>query len=375
MNRVPSVLSTLALAASAATGACAGGGDPTPDPFAGVDQATLEAAEPSNELIAAAEAPMIDDGLAIRFTADPSLSSDGDVEALMREPRTDRLPPRFGRDALVAIRWGYFPPHAGGEITDWSGFIAVSRGAIELIRPLRFENDGSRPLGPAEDAARHGADPRVVRFTSHTLPAWDGLLLRIHRDEVRPAVLVIKVGATMRVLPFEELFELDAAEIVDDAGHELRIRAHTPPPACAVEVGRAGGAWGAIDEDHGLLRGRLETAGDLYGVRARTLDVRGPYGLFRGGLAEPPAPGEAPPAPGDVDPVARVGGFYAAFHYSSGGALIGRLRSPGDEELRGAILGRWLPAADLPAGVELPPGADAGFRAVMLQRDPSCTPE
>src|SRR5262245_29080835 len=104
------------------TAACSGGQD-VPEAFVGVDQADLAGAELPADVAAAAQAPLVDDALAVRFAADPALSADGDVETLMRDASAT---PRFGRDFLVAVRWGYFPPRPATDWVNWSGFVAVS---------------------------------------------------------------------------------------------------------------------------------------------------------------------------------------------------------------------------------------------------------
>jgi hypothetical protein len=358
-------LGAVALSLSTFFTACAGTDeDPIPSGYADSEQADLSAARASDELMAAAAVPVADTelGEGIRFAADPALDESGDVDSIVIEsipPTPD--PARVGREAIVAIRWGYFPGQPGADTwMDWSGFVAVSRGTVELIRPLRFENDLTPPARPAEDFVREGVDPRVVRFRSHTLPHWDGVLLRVTRPSHTPAVLVIHAGGTTRVLPFEELFDLDASEIVDDDGHELKIRARiATPDACVVATGEAAGRWGAIDADRGLFRGMLDMGGEQANLYGRTHDALGPYGLFRG------------VAGADGEPIGNFRGFYAAFHYSPGeGALVGVAR--GEDGARGAIVGRWrLDDVVTPGDLE----GDGSFVARLLQRDPACAAE
>jgi hypothetical protein len=283
---------SLALCLTLSAAACSAV-DATPDDYVGAASADLTGAELPADLDPEAEGQ----GPEMAFVADPSLPADGDPSALLPPPG-DSL-----RSAVVAVRWGYFPPEPAETWTDWSGFIAISSGTVELIRPLRFED------GAVDDVARPGLDPRVVRFRSHTRPAWDGVLVRVTRPSLAPAVVVIHAGGVTRVLPFEELRDLNAAETVDDAGHELRIAARALPAEhpCVVQVGEAHGTW-----------------------PPQILDVRGPYGLWRTDAGR---------------------GVFAQFRYSPGGVFLGRL----DEG--GGILGRF---------------AAGTFDAVIVHRDPAC---
>ncbi len=322
----------LALAVAVAHGACAAQPDTAPAGFAGVDQSSLDGAELPAELATLAARPLAEGETGTAFVADPTLAADGTID-LAAPATTDE---DHGQTAIVAIRWGWFPPRPGeGEWTDFSGFVAVSRGSVEVIKTLRFEDTGA----PNGDFVKPDADPRIVRFRSHTRPAWDGLLLRVHRPRVAPTVLVLHVGDTTRVLPFEELRHLDAAETVDAAGHELRIRAEARAPEaaeCAVQVGTVSGTLAS-----GTLAGALDSGPTF---TADTLDVRGPYALFRGVESEG---GSA---------IGKLHGFAAKFHYSPGGALVGRLRSH-DESARGVIVARFEAGA---------------FDGRQLQRDPAC---
>lgn len=353
MRRLSAALMSCTLALGFGVGfGCAAGDDPTPGEYLGVEQSDLAAAALPADLAAAAAVPLTDDDLAapgaVRFAADPAtdpgLRADGVVDGELALHPVDHP----GQEAIVAVRWGYFPPQVDGEVVDWSGFVAVSRGQIEVLRTLRFEHDGMAPRRPGEDFVRPDADPRLVRFRSHTRPAWDGLLLRVRRPTAHtPTVLVVHVGAETRVLPFEELRALDAAEAVDDAGHELRIRARAEREggrACAVEVAEAGGEWQATATG-GEFRGLIDPEGERLRFGGRTMDVRGPYGLFRGRVKND-----------DGEIIGRLRGYYAQFHYSPGGALVGRLRSH-DGGVRGALVGRYQ---------------DGRFGARLLQRDPSC---
>jgi hypothetical protein len=344
-----------------AVGCTADSDDPTPDEYLGVDEADLASAEPAPADLAAWQVPLGDGDLslpdAVRFQADPTLAADGEVEALLAR----EAPPspagaargpedRSMRKVVVAVRWGFFPPQAAETWFDGSGFVAIAGGGrVELLRPLRFDGDLTPPLREHEDFVRPDRDPRIVRFRSHTRPAWDGLLLKVSRPHRTPAALVIRVGATTRVLPFEELFELNASEVVDDAGHELKIAARALPREheCVMAVARAEGTWQPGGPEDGLFAGTMTAAERTLSITGLTIDTRGPYGRFRGLIKN-----EA----GEL--VAGARGVYAQFHYQDGGLFVGRI-ADGDRSVRGALVGR---------------AAGNVWQGVVLHKDPACTP-
>jgi hypothetical protein len=358
---VPVTLSVASLAAALV--GCGAVDDPTPEEALVLEAADLSTAALPDDLAGRAAATFTDEDLAAatRFVADPALPADGDAAALIvaeagpadaADPAAPTAAPplhRSARDVVVAVRWGAFPPAPAETWTDWSGFVGVSRGRVEVIRPLRFEHLADGALRPHEDAVRPDADPRLVRFRSHTRGAWDGLLLRVTRPDLRPSVLVIRVGDTTRVLPFEELLELDAREAVDAAGHELRVAARALPRRhpCVEVAGQAAGQWMAEPGDTGLLAGTLTGLGDPLAVVGGTLDVRGPYGL---------AAVQVRGADGAV--VGKARGVYAAFRYGPGGSLT--LRARGEGGATGLVVGRWQAGA---------------WQALLLQRDAACAAE
>jgi hypothetical protein len=333
-TRLASTRLGVALSLSLGLAACgAAGTEATPEEYVGVDQADLTAAEVPTALTARGQVALTDAELATpeatRFAADATLAADGDVASLLPADDPGAASTRRSlREVVVAVRWGYFPARAADTWIDWSGFVAISRGQVEVIRPLRFENDHDGDTRPNEDFLRRDADPRLVRFRSHTRPAWDGVLLRIRRPSLAPSVVVLQLGSVTRVLPFEELLDLDASETVDAAGHELRIRSRAVAALhpCVDELASASGRF---DVAAGSVTGTIDAAAGTIDLAGHMLDVRGPYGLVSAQLTD---------ASGANVGTAR--GLYASFHYAPGGLFATRVRDAGDD-LRGALAGRF----------------------------------
>jgi hypothetical protein len=324
----------LSLSLGFGLGACgAAGTEATPEEYVGVDQADLSTADLPAALTVQGQVPLTDAELATpeatRFAADATLAADGDVASFMPADDPSLVTThRSLREVVVAVRWGYFPPRTADTWIDWSGFVAISRGQVELIRPLRFENDHDGDTRPNEDFIRRDADPRLVRFRSHTRPAWDGVLLRIRRPTLAPAVVVLHLGGVTRVLPFEELLDLNASETVDAAGHELKIRARAVP-ALHPCIDELASATGSFDTAAGDVTGSIDAAAGPLTIAGHTLDVRGPYGLV--GLELKDAGGAT---------VGTARGLYATFHYAPGGLFATRVRDA-DDDLRGALAGHF----------------------------------
>src|SRR5262245_16932640 len=106
--------------------------DRTPEGLIGVEDSDLSYAELPDDVEALAQAPMgsADATGALAFVADGTLAADGNLDAQLTAIEGAPAPAHFGRAAVVAVRWGYFPPRETDELADFSGSIAVSRGEI-----------------------------------------------------------------------------------------------------------------------------------------------------------------------------------------------------------------------------------------------------
>ena len=144
---------------------------------------TLDYAQLPADVIADTQLPVVGPG------AVPFSTTTDDLGTLMQaEART--ATDLTGREVVVNIRWGHlFTTPAMWMWSDMSGFVAVSDGSIELVRPLRFEDPVAGASRPRDDVVATQSDPRVLRFSSYVGPGNDGLLVRLRRPVVRPVIL------------------------------------------------------------------------------------------------------------------------------------------------------------------------------------------
>jgi hypothetical protein len=250
---------------------------------------------------------------------------------------------------FLRIAWGQLDgDSADGAGTDWSGSIALDRGAIKVERIIRFEREQGDHVVPREDR-------RKVEFVSHTRRGLDGLLLRVHVPQVDIATPNMITLTTPVFTKSYEVGQLDGlAEVftVDDLGNQVSFRAERIPPfPCLAGYmtgfwlmnhegtrGAFGGVWVADDgRPAGYLRG-------VFGVNAEGKRVLfGKWislsGAFRGILR------------GTYEVNAEGGGTFEGhwvnrFHQAEGG-FAGHFRIREDRRA-GLFEGRWRTKCDLP---------------------------
>jgi hypothetical protein len=305
---------------------------------------TLDFAELPADVIADTQLPVGGPG-AVPFsptTEDPSQLMQ--AEASIAKDLT-------GREVVVRVGWGYpFAPPATWMWTDMSGFVAVSDGSIELVRPLRFEDPAAGASRPREDFVAPQTDPRVVRFSSYIGSGSDGLLVRLRRPVVRPVILVVKVGAVEHVFLFDRLF--DSSHLltnIDAESHALSVQGrHAPHGDLCYSV--AGSLTGNFTGDTasnplpGPLVGTFTpTVGSALQIVGNTTQARSVYGAFGGSIG-----------------TTSIAGYWGHEALTTGGPVLAAVGGDGDA-LRGIIVGGWTP------------GASAGFRGTLYTRI-ACTP-
>jgi hypothetical protein len=326
-----------ALLASAAAGCMSSATD---------DDATAQAAieQPNGGLTTTDEAPVFGaqdelDTAAIEPTADVAdpAAQDPAVAAMDASATAAHL--------RVAIVWGHLPPDRTiTTVTDWSGTIAVSRGALLVRHTIGFE--------PATDRLLPRADVRTVVFDSKTRPFADGLALAIVDPTPAagdPLMLTYTPadGATPITFAVADLIHGPVSVDVG-AGGDRMVAIALRHDACAHGFLRGrwhsfkpdlGGFLGEVADDDGALIGHVR---GIWGTRKSGERVFfGKYialdGTFRGILA------------GHYE-----GGHFVGRWLDRGGDH-GRVEglyhaAPGDQGA-GHFLGRWAEAscaADLP---------------------------
>lgn len=274
-----------------------------------------------------------------------TMSTDAEVLAITSAPDAVRY--------RVAVSWGQIPGDATNDTArDWSGILAVNRGALLVRRTLAFE--------PRTDHLLPRTDRRAVAFTSATLPHHDGLVLEIVDPDPGAAEPILlgysgdlpgPLGseAGRLAVPLRALLDGPVELASDDAGNRMvAVALARPIDPCAhgflmgrwhrVADGRGRFVGRVVDED-GALRGHVR---GIYGVRAsgeqvffgKYIAVDGTFrGIFRGGYDEGRFAGRWLSRSGDVG---VLGGHY-------------REAIPGPET-GGHFVGRW---AETSCGMEL----------------------
>ncbi len=277
------------------SGSAADAGQPGPDagadcsPAEDILNADLAAAEVPANVVEAAEVPVVDaelgeDGAtAYEVVIEP-------VSPLTLVPAITCAP---GLEVDILLRWGHLPPiepPVATEWTDFAGYIAVSKGSIELVRALRWEGPTNPPSPrPRTDFVAPQTDPRVIRFTSSIGSGTDGLLLRIRRPVIEPVVLQIKLGPAVRVFPFEEHMSMHTVAGGWDlplGQVEIDAALQSETAGCYARVGMLEGTWSysspggtVLDRFNGSI---VRDDGARQPLRFAATGLAGPYGTFAG---------------------------------------------------------------------------------------------
>jgi len=191
--------------------------------------------------------------------ADP-MATDAGVAAIAAMPSLDAR--------RVLVIWGRLPADPTGTARDWTGSLALSRGALIVGRTVGFEATTDRLL-PRQAADR-------VAFASVTRPFADGLVLRVLADgaSADPLVLTYQSAVDATISYQFDLAQLAAGPISIDAGDgnkmiAIALRDHDD----TCHHGFMRGRWHALAPHIGVYRGIVaDAAGAPIG------HVRGIYG-------------------------------------------------------------------------------------------------
>jgi hypothetical protein len=187
-----------------------------------------------------------------------ALATDPSVTAISSSPTLDAH--------RVLIVWGKLPRDPGStETRDWSGSIAVSRGALLVGRTVSFE--------AATDRLLPRANAQTVPFDSVTGPYIDGLVLRVLEPDNAmgtPVTLTYTSAASSSAARYQfDLAALEQGPVKIDAGNGYVM--------VAVELGEK-------SCNQGFMRGRWhQLAPNLGDYRGIVTDMVGlPIGHVRG---------------------------------------------------------------------------------------------
>ncbi len=292
------------------------------------------------------EAPQFDEARAFEAAAlehdvavTDTLDADAAVVAMRERPD--------GLRARVAIVWGELPPDRTGDDTvhDWSGSLALNRGALVVRRRIGFE-EGMDQVAPRTNRLS-------VEFQSVTRPFADGLVLEVLDDApgaVEPLTLTYTTrdGTVRGSFPIVQLLAGPISVQVDAENRIVATGLRRDQDAC--EHGFMRGRWHALAANRGVFRGVVADADGapighlrgIWGTRrsgepvffAKYINRGGEFrGLFTGHYADGNFRGRWLTRAGEHG---RAGGHY-------------RESLPGPE-VGGGFIGRWAEtscAADL----------------------------
>jgi hypothetical protein len=192
-----------------------------------------------------------------------TMASDPSVTTLENAPA--------GARHRVLIAWGRMPADPNGTPRDWSGSLALSRGALVVGRTIGFE-DATDHLLPRQS-------PTTVAFQSVTKPFADGLVLRVlDPDPTQGALHLTYTSADGSVTYDLDLSQLLTGPISIDAGDGNRVVAVSLRELDACDHGFMRGRWVALRPGLGVYRGVIASAdGDIAG------HIRGIWGERKNG--------------------------------------------------------------------------------------------
>ncbi len=234
------------------------------------------------------------------LTDDPSLSREGDeVDDGSAVTDAEDALTTAGvplRRLTVSVVWGHLlPDFEETEVTDWSGTISVENAVLRVRRLIQFDaNDSiSRPRSSA----------REVAFTSHTKPAYDGLLLEVvTRANGEAPVLSMDTPAFTGSLVLDSDTPLSGRQVLEN-GNAIVYHIFRADADADCKNGLMGGRYVKTREtDDGRAMGRFKgryvsaggtVAGHLRGVWGERVNgskvlfakVIGHDGQFKGILA------------------------------------------------------------------------------------------
>ncbi len=141
---------------------------------------------------------------------------------------------------FLRIVWGILDDDSTDTgATDWSGSIALLRGAVKVQRVIRFER-------PGDSIQRPNGNRREINFTSTTSVDLDGLLLRIYtpKDDADPIpnTITFTTGPLTKSYEIAQLDSLAEVIDVDALGNQVSFLSRVRP-AVPCGNGYMSGYW------------------------------------------------------------------------------------------------------------------------------------
>ncbi|MEZ5360519.1 MAG: hypothetical protein R3F48_17025 [Candidatus Zixiibacteriota bacterium] len=167
----------------------------------------------------------------------------------------------------MRIVWGNLEQDSGvTELTDWSGTLTLSRGAIVVKRTIRFEPGQDYILPRYNDSGVY--IPEELSYVSQTSWHFDGLRLNLY---IPPSVTDEVVTLTYESPQLSITFTMDELEDLDTLinigfGNAISFQAMRFDPASLTHGGLTG-RWGRDEEGNGIFYGTwMSSTGELMGT-------------------------------------------------------------------------------------------------------------
>ena len=174
---------------------------------------------------------------------------------------------------VVRLAWGKLEGDSTATaVKDWSGFVEVNKGALAVLKTVRFERDDRIKL-PRDSRKK-------VEFVSHTQTSYDGIVITIIDNDSSAANVAGRLSLTLgdfsRTLNFSELDSLDLVEPAGE-GYEVSIISRGKE-VVPFNGGFLAGRWVKENPHGGFFKGRwINSLGTHAGF------VRGIWGVNRSG--------------------------------------------------------------------------------------------
>ena len=244
---------------------------------------------------------------------------------------------------FLRITWGRLEwDTTATTITDWSGTVQIDKGALVLLRKIRFE--------PGDYIHRPRPDRRTLEWTSYTGPHFDGICVAI---VVPPGDTASTEGTlTFSSTPFSRTFsfsQLDSINVVypvDQEGNEIAFVGHKKQ-LVPCGNGFLEGRWMKTARNQGVFKGKWinrdgSLAGHLkglWGVRSNGDKVLfGKYishnGTFKGLL-------QGSWGYSDNEEGGWFAGEWCGQNGQAKGVLKGHFRVGGEKGRKGHFQGQW----------------------------------
>lgn len=151
---------------------------------------------------------------------------------------------------FIRITWGLLElDSTASNIIDWSGTAGINKGALGVLRAIKFEN--------SDHIVLPRPDRQNVQWVSFTGTHYDGIsLVILDRDSVdTEGEFTFSTNLFTRTFTYAELDSMDLVEVVTEQGHTVSIQAYNKQ-VIPFGGGFLDGRWVKTKADGGKFFGR-----------------------------------------------------------------------------------------------------------------------